>query len=229
MDALLRRTRSDSSSGYTGVKRNGGRWLAQIRKSGGQELWRATFDTPEEAHEARTAALGRLCPETRVVGKPEPPAVRSARWIRLNHGKFALVDAVDFDRVVAAGNWRFSNGYAKLGVGRGTISLQAFILQPLAGLEVDHIDQATLLDCRRSNIRIATRAENIRHRRKNRNNTSGYIGVTWHKGAQKWMAQASVKRRHVHLGLFGTAEEAARARDALIRELHGEFASLNFP
>jgi hypothetical protein len=147
----------------------------------------------------------------------------------LNHGQFALVDAADFERVVTAGNWRFSNGYAKLGVGRGTVSLQAFILQPRSGLEVDHINQAALLDCRRSNLRVATRAENIRHRRRNRNNTSGYIGVTWHKAAKQWMAQASIGRKHIHVGLFGTAEEAARARDTLIHELHGEFASLNFP
>jgi hypothetical protein len=148
----------------------------------------------------------------------------------LNHGQFALVDAADFERVVTAGNWRFSsNGYAKLGVGRGTVSLQAFILQPPRGLEVDHIDQAALLDCRRSNLRVASRAENIRHRRRNRNNTSGYIGVTWHKVARQWMAQVSIGRKHIHVGLFKTAEEAARARDALVHELHGEFASLNFP
>lgn len=37
------------------------------------------------------------------------------------------------------------------------------------------------------------------------------MGVTWHKRDRKWVAQIMVKGRHIHLGYFSTAEEAAAA------------------
>lgn len=60
-------------------------------------------------------------------------------------------------------------------------------------------------------------------------NTSGYKGVTWSKQNNKWMAQLKVNDKNLYLGFYHNIIDAALAYDAVARELHGEFARLNFP
>ena len=55
---------------------------------------------------------------------------------------------------------------------------------------------------------------------------TGYKGVRLFKN--KWGARIQVKGERKFLGLFNTAEEAAKAYDVAAMELHGEFANLNF-
>lgn len=54
--------------------------------------------------------------------------------------------------------------------------------------------------------------ENMAVRRSEATNTSGFHGVHFHKGAQKWMARAGER----YLGLHATAEGAAAARAAYL-------------
>lgn len=94
--------------------------------------------------------------------------------------------------------------------------------------ESDHINHDTL-DNRRSNLRVATREQNMQNRRKQSNNTSGYKGVSWHKTRSRWQARIAANNKNYFLGFFDNAEEAARAYDTAAQEFHGEFAVLNFP
>jgi hypothetical protein len=99
------------------------------------------------------------------------------------------------------------------------------------GLLVDHINQNGL-DNRRSNLRIATGAQNQRnaHGRgihRGKASSSAFRGVSRSKG--KWGAHVSVNGRNIRLGTFVTEEAAARAYDKAARQYHGEFAGLNFP
>lgn len=64
---------------------------------------------------------------------------------------------------------------------------------------------------------------------KQRNNTSGFRGVYWEKTRGKWKAQATLNRKNLHLGMFSSKEDAARAYDRKAREIHGPSAILNFP
>jgi hypothetical protein len=225
LDLLGRRRRRDNSSGFIGVTQDKTRWRARIR-SNGKLIWQAWFLTAAEARDAREVELRRRKLIPRAISAREPPSVRGARWIQLTHGKFVLVDAEDFDRV-ASFNWRFSRGYAVRDESRSIVFLHHMIKPARPGRLNDHVSRDRL-DCRKRNLRAATPTESVRNRGRNRNSTSGFIGVTWSKAAEKWAAQASIGRKHVHLGLFATAEEAAKARDLWVREHHGAFASLNF-
>jgi hypothetical protein len=155
--------------------------------------------------------------------------VEGARWIPLTKGHFALVDEADFAEV-SKRNWHFGKGYAKTKDGETgeIVSLQAFLMRPPPGFEVDH-ENRDGLDCRRSNMRIATHAQNAQNNARRRHNKSGFVGVHWDARTKRWAAQAAASGKHAFLGRFDTAEEAARARDAWVKIHHGPFASLNFP
>ena len=76
-----------------------------------------------------------------------------------------------------------------------------------------------------SNCRFVTQTVQVQNRRKQSNNTSGFIGV--HKTPSGYRAQASRNRRYIHLGYFDTAIEAAKVRDAFVSK-HYDSPTLNF-
>jgi len=150
------------------------------------------------------------------------------RRIPLTQGQTALVDDKDYDLVSRHKWYALQQGedrwYAV--TGHCAIPMHRLILDPPEGLEVDHINQNGL-DNRRSNIRICTRAQNSCNRGPNKRNTTGYKGVTRHKG--KYQAQIGIDGTTLYLSRHDTAREAARAYDAAAQVFHGEFAWLNFP
>lgn len=56
-----------------------------------------------------------------------------------------------------------------------------------------------------------------------------FRGVRLHHRGNRWQAELSLDYKKIHLGMFATAEEAARAYDAAVREHYGEDAVTNFP
>lgn len=81
-------------------------------------------------------------------------------------------------------------------------------------------------DNRWKNLRSATESQNLANRPKPRNNSSGFKGVIWFgRGLSKpWLAQTNHHGRHIHIGMFATAEDAHKAYCRVFRKLHGEFA-----
>ena len=98
------------------------------------------------------------------------------------------------------------------------------ILNAPPGREVDHINRNGL-DNRRSNLRLATHAQN----EANKPPRGEYKGAYWCKKSGRWRASIRVDGRLRHMGRFATREEAARVYDDAALEAFGEFAYLNFP
>ena len=93
------------------------------------------------------------------------------------------------------------------------------ILNAPPGVEVDHIN-GNGLDNRRSNLRLATRAQGQANRGRFKSNKSGYKGVHFDKQLGKWKLAFSAH--------FDTAEEAAQMYDRIARIVFGEYAKTNF-
>ena len=90
--------------------------------------------------------------------------------------------------------------------------------------DIDHIN-GDPSDNRLMNLREATRVENTRNRGKQRNNTSGYKGVGFHKASRKWRSYIVTSAGQKDLGLFNSPEEAHAAYVAAANKYHGEFAN----
>lgn len=95
------------------------------------------------------------------------------------------------------------------------------------GVLVDHINRNGL-DNRRCNLRFVNRNQNQANRGKQKNNTSGFKGVTYRKSRGVFYAQIKVRRRMIYLGSARTAEGAARLYDIGAKKYFGEYAYLNF-
>ena len=133
---------------------------------------------------------------------------------------------VDYESfpVVKNVKWYYHGGYVaskKVGL------LHRFLTKAPPGMCVDHINGDTL-DNRLCNLRVCSHQGNMRNSRKQKNNTSGYVGVVrYFFNNSKFVAQITLDDRKIHLGIFDTAEEAARAYNTAAKKYFGEFARLN--
>jgi len=89
--------------------------------------------------------------------------------------------------------------------------------------QIDHINMCRS-DNRIDNLRIASVTDNNRNRKAKSNNTSGFKGVTFHKGTNKFNAKICVNKRRISLGYFDSAEQASVVYQQAAREHHGNFA-----
>lgn len=71
-----------------------------------------------------------------------------------------------------------------------------------------------------SNIREATRAENMQNLKIPKTNKSGFMGVSWHDRSNKWQASIRYSGKSVGLGLFEDAREAHEAYLEAKRKFH---------
>jgi hypothetical protein len=157
--------------------------------------------------------------------------------IPLTQGKFALVDDEDYERL-SQYKWYASKGwntfYANRDIWNSGDKISIPMHREILNLQyhdkkfVDHINQDGL-DNRKKNLRIATKATNAHNSKLQRNNTSGYRGVVWHKQINRWMARIVINGITKNCGCYKTKEEAAVAFDNAVREFRDSKASLNFP
>lgn len=151
------------------------------------------------------------------------------RVIELTRGQVAIVDDEDFQNL-AQYKWMFNGNYAirrvKVDGKLKTVFMHRVIANPPSGFEADHIN-LNKLDNRRSNLRTATRTQNMWNRPPKKNNKLGIKGVSYHKWRNRYQATVSANGKLKHLGYFDSAEEAKAMYDKEAAALHGEFVRLN--
>jgi len=91
---------------------------------------------------------------------------------------------------------------------------------------VDHIDRDTFNNSK-ENLRLCCQGLNVANASMRSDNTTGYIGVIWHKASNKWQAQTMLKGKRVHIGLFSDIKEAALAYNHKLTELFGHQCTFN--
>jgi HNH endonuclease/AP2 domain len=92
--------------------------------------------------------------------------------------------------------------------GSKTVLLHRLLMNPGAGLIVDHID-GNPLNNRRKNLRLLTHAENMQNRSGlETRNKSGYRGISWDKRRNKWRAKVKLNGKVVYEKFFSDIKEA---------------------
>jgi hypothetical protein len=92
----------------------------------------------------------------------------------------------------------------------------------------DHKDRNGLHNWK-DNLRIVTPSISICNRKENKNNTSGYRGVSWNKNAKKWIVNIGLKNGNKYCGLYSDLIIAAQVYDTEAIKYFKENAILNFP
>ena len=87
---------------------------------------------------------------------------------------------------------------------------------------IDHIDNNPANN-NVKNLRWCSQKDNLANQGKQKNNKSGFKGVSFDKHANKYRAMISINGKLKHLGLFETAEEASKVYEAKAKEIHGDF------
>ena len=151
-----------------------------------------------------------------------------------------LRSVLDYDQETGAFTWRIAvvqhkageqagfataNGYLKIGIAGREVFAHRLAWLWMTGAwpenDVDHID-GDRTNNRWTNLRAATRGENLQNQRVARSNNqhSKLLGASLHKQTGKWLAQIKYQGKHEYIGLFDTVEEAHEAYVARKRQVH---------
>ena len=113
-----------------------------------------------------------------------------------------------------------TTGYPVTTIDKKTIKMHIY----LGYKKHDHHNR-NKLDNRSCNLVMCTQQENVRNKSKQKNNKSGFTGVSWDKSRNKWIVLIEIdKKTPKYIGRFSNKEEAIRARLQAEMKYFGEFA-----
>lgn len=156
--------------------------------------------------------------------------------ISLTQGKVAQIDPEDWPlvsrhtwhaKLESGALWYAATSIREAGVKR-TLKMHDLIMGVRPGEMADHIDGSATLDNRRSNLRVCSNAQNQQNTG-SRGGSSRFKGVSWSARKKKYLVQFRCHGQYHFVGYFADEVAAAKAYDAAVAPLAGEFARLNFP
>lgn len=92
-----------------------------------------------------------------------------------------------------------------------TIFLHRLINKTPNGFFTDHINR-NKLDNRKSNLRTVSNTVNQLNKGLQKNNKSGYEGISWHSQNKKWWVRLNIKNKQISLGCYRDIQKAVTVR-----------------
>lgn len=153
-----------------------------------------------------------------------------------------LKELLDYEPTTGIFRWRVHAGCRKAGDITGCINSSGYLTIKLDGRHyqahrlafiwmtgevpdfVDHKDKDKTNN-RWTNLRPATRQENMFNRSKFKSNKSGFKGVSFYAKTKRWKAQIQKGGVKIHLGYYATAEQASEVYQRNAIELFGDFSA----
>lgn len=164
--------------------------------------------------------------------------MKRATFIPLTMGLFAIIDSRD-RKLVNRHKWQAKirprgTAYAVTTMRdasgrRFFVSLHRYLWDMHGGAPTPIVDHwnGWGLDCRMSNLRAATHAQNAWNASVHRDSASGVKGVTWDKRRRKWVGRLTKNGKRMQVSCSRRLAVAARDYCRAVREMHGEFARVS--
>lgn len=153
------------------------------------------------------------------------------KYLQLQNGNTTIVDDEDYDWLSQWDWFECSKGYIRRSYKQDgknvTIRMHRLLTNAPLDKQVDHIN-GDKRDNRKLNLRLCNNAENVCNQPKRNiaSSASKYKGVS--RIRKLWMSRITKDSKVIHLGNFRNELHAAMAYDIWAKDLHGEFANLNF-
>ena len=142
-----------------------------------------------------------------------------------------LKEVINYDPITGIFTWIRSNcnrakkgniagfvdhlGYSNIGIDKKVYRSNRLAFLYMEGYfpeyYVDHINRDKL-DNKWNNLRHASAACNTINSKKSKRNTSGVVGVGWHKYDKVWESKIGINYKTIHLGTHKDFTDAVRAR-----------------
>ena len=152
--------------------------------------------------------------------------------VYFNDGSFFVIDTQDLPAVSQFTWFLGKRGYPvahasrKSSTPNKTFPLHRYLMNPEDGYDIDHIT-GDKMDNRRSNLRVCTHQENMFNQTLKSSNKTGFCGVSKNRRTGTYEAYLHINGSKKYLGMYSSAEEAARVRDEAAMLYYGEYARLN--
>jgi len=147
----------------------------------------------------------------------------------LTDGKVVIYSPEDHE-LISKYSWFHNQGYCKATVdGKKGTMMHRFLMNATNDQLIDHIN-GNKLDNRRENLQVTNVIRNGQNKKKRKNASSKYYGVTYKKSSGKYMSRITDNGNEIFFGYYHTEYMAAVARDMyIIHELPDSAYPLNFP